>query len=294
MENRVLAYFLMVAREESITKAAERLHITQPTLSRQMKELEETYGVKLLNREGRRITLTPAGMLLRRRAEDILYLIHQTESELLSSEEDLEGTIYVAGGDLDATYDFVKLIKEFRELHPKVDFNYYSGVTTEITERMERGMTDIGLLVDSYDHEKYEYLPIGRPMRNGIYMKADDPLAEKEYIVPHDLKGKTIILPTRRDLNSQFSSWAGEAIKSYDLGLSVSLPNNKTIMVDCGMGYSMSSEGVVPVLDESRICFRPFYPEMWIHTFLAWRRNQPFSPPAEAFISFLKENIKKD
>lgn len=294
MENRVLAYFLMVAREESITKAAERLHITQPTLSRQMTNLEEEYGVKLLYWEGRRISLTPAGILLRKRAEDILYLVHQTEKELVSSGEDLEGTIYVAGGDLAATYDFVKLIKEFRERHPKVEFNYYSGVTTEIRERMDRGMTDIGILVDSYDFEKYEYLPIGKPMRNGIYMKADDPMAEKEYIRPEDLKGKTVILSTRKDLNSQFSSWAGEAIKSYDLGLSVSLPNNKTIMVDCGMGYSMSSEGVVPVLDESRICFRPFYPEMWIHTFLAWRRNQPFSPPAEAFISFLKENIKKD
>lgn len=292
MENRVLSYFLMIAREESITKAAERLHITQPTLSRQIAQMEEEYGVKLLDRSGRRVSLTPAGILLRRRAEEILSLVHQTERELEESDALMEGTVRVAGGDLAANYDFIQLIKEFRAMYPKVGFDYFAAVSTEIKERINQGLTDVGLLVDSYEFEKYEYLPIGEPRKNGIYMPIDDPLAEKETIHPKDLEGKTIILASRQDLNAKFKSWAKDSLQTYDLGLSVSLPTNKAIMVECGMGYFVASEGVLPMMDTRKICYRPLEPDITIHTMLAWRRNQPFSLAAGTFIKFLKERLK--
>ena len=292
MEIRVLKYFLMIAREESITGAAERLHITQPTLSRQIAQLEEEVGVKLLDRSARRVALTPAGLLLRRRAEEMVSLLDKTERELSESEGKLEGVLNVAGGDLGATADFVRLLKEFREIHPLVDIDYFSGISTDITERMDQGLTDVGLLVNSYNFEKYEYLPIGKPRRNGIFLSASDPLAKKEYITPKDLEGKTIFLTGRKRLNSEFCTWAGESYKKYDLGINVSLPNNKVVMLREGMGCFMASEGVLSSLDEKQICWRPMRPETEIHTFLAWRRSQPFSRVATEFIRFIKEKLK--
>ncbi len=292
MEIRVLKYFLMIAREESITKAAERLHITQPTLSRQIAQMEEEVGVKLLDRSGRRVTLTPAGLLLRRRAEEMVALLDKTAQELSESEGELEGILHVAGGDLGATADFVALLKEFREIHPLVDIEYFSGISTDIIERMDRGLTDVGLLVNSYNFEKYEYLPIGRPRRNGMFLPAADPLTEKETLTPKDLEGKTIFLTGRKNLNSEFRSWAGDSYKKYDLGINVTLPNNKVVMLQAGMGCFLASEGVLSCLDESQIVWRPLEPVTEIHTFLAWRRNQPFSPVASEFIRFIKGKLK--
>ncbi len=292
MEIRVLKYFLMIAREESITKAAERLHITQPTLSRQIAQMEEEVGVKLLDRSGRRVTLTPAGLLLRRRAEEMVALLDKTAQELSESEGELEGILHVAGGDLGATADFVALLKEFRELHPLVDIEYFSGISTDIIERMDRGLTDVGLLVNSYNFEKYEYLPLGRPRRNGMFLPAADPLAEKKTLTPKDLEGQTIFLTGRKNLNSEFRSWAGDSYKKYDLGINVTLPNNKVVMLQAGMGCFLASEGVLSCLDESQIVWRPLEPVTEIHTFLAWRRNQPFSPVASEFIRFIKGKLK--
>ncbi len=292
MEIRVLKYFLMIAREESITKAAERLHITQPTLSRQIAQMEEEVGVTLLDRSGRRVTLTPAGMLLRRRAEEMVALVDKTEQELLESEGDVEGILHVAGGDLGATTDFVALLKEFRALHPLVNIEYFSGISTDIIERMDRGLTDVGLLVNSYNFAKYEYLPIGRPRRNGMFLLASDPLAEKEFITPKDLEGKSIFMTGRENLNGEFRSWAGESYKTYDLGINVTLPNNKVVMTLAGMGCFMASEGVLACIDDRQIAWRPLEPATEIHTFLAWRRNEPMSPVAGEFVRFIKEKLK--
>lgn len=205
MELRVLKYFLMVAREESITKAAERLHITQPTLSRQMADLEKEMGVPLLDRSGRRIGLTPEGMLLRRRAEEIISLVDKTEMEVTQAQENLEGTINIAGGDLAATRDFVKLIKEFHELHPHVDFQYYTDITPYICECIDHGCVDIGLLVQPFDVEKYNFLALGEEKAFGVYMRSDDPLAEKDEVTIEDLKGKPLIQTIREDWYAQFS-----------------------------------------------------------------------------------------
>ena len=292
MEFRVLKYFLMVAREESITRAADRLHITQPTLSRQMAELEKEMGVPLLVRGGRKIELTSEGILLRRRAEEILNLVDKTEMEVTQAGENLEGTISVAGGDLAASRDFIQLIKAFQKEHPQVHFKFYTDITPYICDYLDHGCVDVGLLVQPFDVEKYEFLPIGKPMRFGVYMKADDPLAQKTEISPEDLKGKVLIKSFREDLDvAQLCYGAGD-IWDTNVPIKVDLPNNATIMIDEGMGYFLTSEGVIPFLDESRICFRPLSGEKQpLHTALAWRRNQPFSRAASTFISFLKEKL---
>ena len=294
MEFRVLKYFLMVAREESITKAAERLHITQPTLSRQMADLEKEMGVTLLDRSGRRIGLTQEGMLLRRRAEEIISLMDRTEKEVAESQENLEGTVSIAGGDLPATRDLVRLIKEFHELHPHVDFLYYTDITPYICECIDHGCVDIGLLVQPFDMEKYNSLPIGEETAAGIYMRSDDPLAQKKEITLEDIKGKPLIETIREDWNAQLSS-SSENLSGVKAPVRVTLPNNAVIMVDEGIGYFLASEGIIPFLDESKICFRPLVPaRYYVKTALAWRRNQPFSRVAQAFIDFLKEKLKTD
>ena len=294
MEFRVLKYFLMVAREESITKAAERLHITQPTLSRQMAELEADMGVSLLVRGGRKIGLTPEGVLLRRRAEEIVFLVDKTEMEISESQEHLEGNITVGGGDLSATRGFIRLIKKFQQRHPAVKFTYFSAITNDLCERMDRGLTDVALLVKPFDVEKYEYISFGEKEPFGVFLRPNDPLAQKDSILLEDLKGKPVIMTTRKDLTNYFLG-SEQSLADFQINVTVNLPNNAMLMVEEGMGYFMGCRGIIPYLDETRVCFRPFAsPQKYSATALAWRRNQPFSRAASAFISFLKEELEKE
>lgn len=290
MELRVLNYFLRVAREESITKAAESLHITQPTLSRQLSALEDELGVLLLNRGGRKLSLTPEGILLRRRAEEIMALVDKTEQEISEGEGNIEGTIAVAGGLLEANKDFIRLMKQFQTKNPRVVFDYFTGITDLITERMDRGLTDVGLLVSPFDVEKYDFVPVGSENRWGIYMRADDPLAKKEWVRPADLQGAKLILPSRRPMMSELATWMGDIVRTVHINAICNLPDNAAIMIDQKMGYFFSGDGM-PFLDEKRIVFRPLYPSFGSKTVLAWRRNQPFGRPATAFISFLQKQL---
>ena len=293
MEFRVLKYFLMVAREESITKAAERLHITQPTLSRQMAELEADMGVPLLIRGGRKIGLTPEGVLLRRRAEEIIFLVDKTEMEISESQEHLEGTITVGSGDLSANRGFIRLIKKFQERHPEVKFTYFSAITDELCERMNRGLIDVSLLVKPFDVEKYDYISFGEKEPFGVFLRPDDPLAQKESICLEDLKGKPVIMTTRKDLTNYFLG-SEQSLADFKIDVTINLPNNAMLMVEEGMGYFMGCRGIIPYLDENRVCFRPFStPLKYSATALAWRRSQPFSRAAAAFIAYLKAELEE-
>ncbi len=293
MEIRVLIYFLMVAREESITKAAEALHITQPTLSRQIAQLESDLGVTLLNRGGRKITLTQEGMLLRRRAEEIVALADQTERELAEAEGNIEGIVTIGGGELLVTSTVAQLIKGFREMHPLVTFDYYTGMTDHINERMDQGLTDIGVLVEPFDVEKYDFIHIEPSARWGILVKTDDVLAKKEFISAEDLRERDCILPGRKKLTSELETWLGSVYDEISFPMTMTLAANAAAMVREGVGISITSEGAAPVLDTREVCFRPFKPEISIRTVLAWKRHQPFSRATMAFIKYLKEKLQK-
>lgn len=257
-----------------------------------MADLEADMGVPLLDRSGRKIALTPEGILLRRRAEEIVSLVDKTEMEVSQAAENLEGTISVAGGDLSQARDFVRLIKEFQTLHPLVYFRYYTDITPYICECMDHGCVDVGLLVEPFDREKYESLPIGKPSRMGVYMRADDPLAKKPEVWMQDLEGRPLLRGLRPDLDAMLFARHTDQ-DSHSAMIESDLPTNLAIMVDEGMGYFISGEGVLPFLDEHRICFRPIGEKpQYIYTFLAWRRNQPFSRVTKTFIEFLKEKLK--
>lgn len=206
MEIRVLRYFLAVVREEGINRAAEALHITQPTLSRQLSQLEEEVGVKLFHRGAKKITLTNEGILLRRRAEEILSLVDRTQRELTWQDELVEGRIVIGGGELAAMQVLSEIIERFREKYPLVTFDIFTGNADLVKEQMEKGLIDIGVLLEPVDIEKFEFIRLQGKERWVVLMRPDDPLAEKEAVNAKDLENMPLILPRRTNVQNELST----------------------------------------------------------------------------------------
>lgn len=213
MEIRVLRYFLTVVREEGINRAAEALHITQPTLSRQLFQLEREVGVKLFNRGAKKITLTNEGILLRRRAEEILALVDRTEQELIEQDEQVEGRVVIGGGELAAMQELPKIISSFREKYPLVTFDIFTGNADVVKEQMEKGLIDIGVLLEPIDIEKFDFIRLKGKEQWGVLMRPDDPLAEKEVITAKDLENTSLILPRRNNVQNELTNWLGYSFR---------------------------------------------------------------------------------
>lgn len=288
MEIRVLRYFLTVAREESITRAAEVLHITQPTLSRQLSQLEEETGVRLFERGPRRIKLTSEGMLLRRRAEEILQLVDKTETELSEQQAQVEGTISIGSGESVSVQLLPGLFSSFREKYPRVSFDIFTATADLVKEQMDRGLLDIGLLLEPVDKEKYDFIRLNIREKWVVLMRPDDPLAAKEAVSAQDLLGLPLILPRRMAVRSELASWFGDYYELLNVIITSNLNTNGAIMVASGLAYSIVIEGAVSLWDQSKVTYRPLTPELTTTSVLAWKRGQPFSPAALKFIEHMK------
>ncbi len=295
MEIRVLRYFLAVVREESITKASEVLHITQPTLSRQLAQLEEEVGVKLFERGNRKIRLTNEGILLRRRAEEIVELADITARELLEQEAQVEGVISVGSGELGSMEILAELCGTFRMKYPHVQFDIYTATADVVKERMERGIIDIGLLLEPVDMERFEFIRFAKKERWVVLMRADDPLAGLEYVTVKELKNLPMILPGHLSVQSELGSWFGDAFGNPDIAYTSNLTTNAAVFVEKGFGYAVVVEGSLPFCDRGKVVSRPLYPELSATTALAWKREQPFSKATEKFIEYSKRflNMRK-
>lgn len=288
MELRVLRYFLIVVREESITRAAEVLHITQPTLSRQLLALEEELGVRLLERGGRRIMLTDEGMLLRRRAEELVALADKTEEEFAGRSAALEGHISIGSGEISAVSSLARCCEAFHAQHPLVTFDLLTANADAVKEQMDRGLLDIGLLLEPVDIDKYDYIRMAEREEWVVLMRPDAPLAEKSSVTAADLAALPLIMPRRLSVQSEVVNWFGGEYSRLHVLFTSNLSTNAAVMVHKGMGYAITIRGSLPFCDEREIVCRPLSPALTAGSVLTWRRQQPFSTAATKFIEFAR------
>lgn len=288
MELRVLNYFLAVAREENITKAAESLHVTQPTLSRQLAMLEEEIGSPLFERGPRRIRLTEKGQLLKRRAEEILFLVDKTENELAEPDEPISGTISLGSGETASVRLLAAAIKSFQKQYPHVQFDLTTGSADRIRDQMEKGLLDFGLLLEPVDMEKYDYIRLPVTERWVVLFPCDDDLSEKETVRRDDLKDRPLILPVRTAIRNELENWFQSSFDNLNIVCTSNLSTNSAVMVNEGIGYSLVIEGSIPSWDTQKIEFRPLEPELSATSVIAWKRGKPVSPAAQKFLNHLR------
>ena len=289
MELRVLNYFLAIAREENFTKAAQQLHITQPTLSRQIAQLEEELGVDLFVRSNHNIILTEDGMILKRRAQEILSLADKTKRDFLHKDENLEGVISIGSGEFLSTRCLTDCIAQFRRKHPLVRYEFYSGNAGNIRDQIERGLLDIGLMSEPIDIRKYEFISMPIKEEWGAFVREDSPLIDKDFIAPQDLVDIPLILPLGDFAESHIRKWFGEYISQIDVIAKGNLLYNEAMMAQSNIGAVI---GIRLKSNYDRLRFIPLNPSLKIDTALAWKKEQIFSAATTAFIDFSKQYLK--
>ena len=278
MELRLLRYFLTVAKEQSFTKAAEQLHITQPTLSRQMAAFEEELGVTLFIRSGKKISLTEEGILLKRRALEILNLEEKTLEELKGKEDVVEGNITIGCGEFAAVETLAEICKTYKEKYPLVQIVLHTATADAVYEMMNKGLVDIALFMEPVDTEGLDYIRITDCDHWCVGMRPDDPLAEKEFIKKEDLIGKPLILPERANVQSELANWFGNDFSKLQIAFTSNLGTNAGVMAANGLGYPISIEGgAAKYWREDILVQRRISPEITTNTVIAWRRNIPYS-----------------
>ncbi|MDE7263596.1 MAG: LysR family transcriptional regulator [Anaeroplasmataceae bacterium] len=292
MEIRELKYFLAVTKEQSISKAAKALFVTQPNLSRQMQNLEKEIGKPLFIRGAKKITLTETGQLLRKRAEEIIELYSQTQSELNTPITDISGDIYIGGGESYAMGLIAKAILNVQLKYPKVRFHLFSGDSSTISEKLDKGLIDFGIFIEPFDISKYDYLRLPYTDTWGVLMLADSPLAKKKYIVPEDLWDKPLICSEQSLGKSIITDWFIRPFEELSIVATYNLLYNASLLVEEGVGYAIGLDKIINVTGNSKLCFRPFYPKLISHLDIAWKKYQVFPKCTEIFLKILKECLE--
>lgn len=295
MELRVLRYFLTIAREGSITNAANVLHVTQPTLSRQIHDLEEELGQRLFVRGSRNMSLTAEGMILRKRAEEIISMVDKTEAEFNSMSNIVSGDIYIGGGETEAVKLIAQIVCELRTAYPEIHYHLYSGNAEDVTERLDKGLLDFGLLIQPADISKYDYFNIPARDTWGVIMRKDIPLAKKETIRKEDLLNVPLIcsrqvISEERHRN-EFAEWFGEDFDKLDIVTTFNLVYNAAIMVEAGVGYAITIDKIANTTESSSLCFRPLEPQLDSGLNIIWKKDQVFSAAAALFFKKLREHF---
>ncbi len=291
MELRVLQYFLAVTREQSISGAAESLFLSQPTLSRQLKELEEELGKQLFIRGSRRVTLTEEGMILRKRAEEIMELVKKAEDEITQSDEALAGDITVGTGETDGLRFLIRAAHNLQNVYPFIHLNIISGDSTTVLEDLDRGLIDFGIIFDKVDTSKYENIQIPHKDVWGVMMRRDSPLAEKSEITADELSDKPLIISRQAFQNAVFRDFFPCSQEKLNIVATYNLLFNGSIMVDEGMGYAICLDNIINVSGDSNLCFRPLSPRIEASMSIVWKKYQVHSKVTELFLSKLRECI---
>lgn len=292
MEIRVLRYFLEVAREGSVTHAAQRLHISQPTLSKQLKDLEGELGKKLFVRSSFSVRLTDEGMLLRKRAEEILEMVDKTAEEFKALGEIAGGDIHIGCAESEGIRHLARRIKELKGQHPGIRAHLYSGDTNDLAGRLEQGLLDFAVIAQEVDLSKYNYLELPWLDTWGVVMRKDDPLSKKESIGIEDMLDRPLIV-SRQGLRGDLPRLLGEKADRLNVTATINLTYNGTLLVREGIGYLLTFDKLADTGERSELCFRPLIPVLETRLYFIWKKYQMFSPAAELLLEMMKGICKK-
>lgn len=289
MELRVLKYFLMVAREENITHAAQLLHVTQPTLSRQIRDLEEELGVKLFERSNHRIVLTQEGLLLRRRAQEIVDLAERTQRDFDHRDEEIGGEVSIGSGETRSMSILAEILSSYRQRYPKVRYRFYSGNADHIKERMENGTLDLGLLTEPVDISRYEFLRVPVMEEWGVLTREDSPLGDMESVRPADLAGRSLMVSGRELVQNELANWLGDGAGQPNILIRYNLLYNVAMLVKSGFGDALCIR-----LDcaYQGLKFVPLYPPLRLGSVLVWKKQQVTSPAVGALIAHARQCLE--
>lgn len=291
IETRLLQYFLAVAEEQSITKAAEYLHISQPTLSKQMMDLEEALGRQLLVRGRKKITLTEEGTFLRGRAQEIISLMDKTESAFRENEQSISGDVYIGCGEHRSTFTIMQIIRSIQEEYPDIRFHFFSSNADAIIERLDKGLLDMGFLLEPEITPRYDYKKL--PLREawGILMRKDSPLADRKEISFAELADLPLIMPSQTSNRGRMKAYFTEANVNPHVVSTYNLIYNAGLMVEAGIGYALCIDELINTAGSHPLTFRPLSPELYSDVYLFTKKYQVFSKAAKLFLSRLEANI---
>ena len=284
MELRTLRYFLAAVAEGNLTRAADVLHVTQPTLSRQLMDLEQELGTTLVLRGKKGLTLTDDGLFFRQRAEEIVELADRLEQQFAEKSDTVSGCITIGATEAIGGQMLAKLMCGFAERYPLVQFHMYNEMADNIKDRLDKGLADIGLLLEPVDVQKYEYLRLSQKETWGILMRIDHPLASHKQITPEDIIPYSLILPLREKVREDILNWLGKEEKDLRIPLSYTLLSNAVLLVEEGLGCAFCLDGALAVHSSPNLKFIPICPEKTTRSVLVWKRNQLFSPATSLFI----------
>lgn len=284
MELRTLRYFLAAAQEENITRAAELLHITQPTLSRQMMDLERKLGTTLMLRGKNGLTLTDDGIFFRQRAEEIIELADRLEQVFVEKNTDVSGVISIGATESVGSRLFAKLVKQFSDKYPLVRFDLYNEMADYIKDRMDKGLIDVGLLLEPIDTSKYDFLRLSQKETWGVLMRDDHPLSGRESIRPDEIAQYPLILPLRERVRAEILNWLNCEEKDLQIPLNYTLLSNVALLVEEGLGSAFCLDGALAIHSSPKLRFIPIYPEHTTRSVLVWKKNHVFSPATSLFI----------
>lgn len=294
MELKNLTTFLAVAEKETISAAAKHLHLSQPSLSRQLMDLEKELGVTLFTRGNRKITLTEDGLLFRKRAEEIVELLEKTRSEFLSPRDTIAGNVSIGAGETYLIQLLGKIIKEIQVEYPNIKFHFYSGNADEVKERLDKGLLDFGVVISPVDVKKYDSLRLPAKDIWGVLMRKDSPLAVKEVITPKDLWDVPLITSRQSLVSSELSKWLKKDLKKLTVVATYNLVYNASKLVEEGVGYGLTLDKLVNFAPDSPLCFRKLSPTLESNLDVIWKNTQVFSKASGLFLERMKEQFSED
>ena len=292
MELRVLRYFVAVVQEQNIIRAAKSLHLTQPTLSRQLMDLEAELGCKLFTRSNRQISLTTQGHFLYKHAQEILALVDKTTAQFKEPEEIISGNIFIGCAETEAMRSVAKVMKKINSKYPQVQFHLYSGNADEITAKLDSGVYDFAILSD-YDMKKYNYIRLLTKNCWGVLMRKDSPTAKLNRITPQILWDLPLIVSNQSAVDSKIAGWIEKDMKELNIVASYNLINNASILAEEGLGYVLCFDKLINTTGDSNLCFRPLYPSLDTNIHIAWKKNQVFTKQAKVFLDCLQTYLKE-